>query len=53
MTEEEAEEEFRRCYYYGTSTSNQQIEAWWGQLSKGQLSQWRVSKTSYFINKNI
>lgn len=27
MTEEQAQEEFRRCYYYGISTLNQRIEA--------------------------
>lgn len=33
---------FPKCYYYGTSTSNQRIESWWGQLSKGKLLLWRV-----------
>lgn len=36
MTEKEKEAFFKKCYYYGTNTSNQRIEAWWGQLSKGQ-----------------
>lgn len=35
--------EFQDCYLYGTSTSNQRIEAWWGQLSKGIIFRWRVS----------
>jgi hypothetical protein len=34
--------EFRDCYLYGTSTANQRIEAWWGQMSKGALFRWRV-----------
>lgn len=34
---------FQRCYFYGTSTANQRIEAWWGQLSKGSIFHWRVS----------
>ena len=25
---------FEDCFYYGTSTSNQRIEAWWGQMTK-------------------
>jgi hypothetical protein len=35
--------QFDDCYLYGTSTANQRIEAWWLQLSKGLLFQWRVS----------
>ena len=35
--------ELSDCYYYGTSTANQRIEAWWAQLSKGALYIWRVS----------
>jgi hypothetical protein len=31
------------CYLFGTSTANQRIESWWGQLSKGQLIKWRVN----------
>jgi hypothetical protein len=31
------------CYWYGTSTSNQRIEAWWSQLSKSYTFLWRVS----------
>ena len=34
---------FCKCYMYGTSTSNQRIESWWVQLSKTQLTIWRVS----------
>ena len=34
--------EFRDCYLFGTSTANQRIESWWGQLSKGQVGRWRV-----------
>ena len=36
---------FDDCYFYGTSTANQRIEAWWGQLSKGSIFRWRVSLT--------
>ena len=34
--------QFQDCYMYGTSTTNQRIEAWWNQLSKGLLFRWRV-----------
>lgn len=34
---------FQDCFLFGTSTANERIEAWWGQLSKSALSQWRVS----------
>ena len=34
--------QFPDCYFYGTSTANQRIEAWWGQLSKGAVFCWRV-----------
>lgn len=37
------------CYIYGTSTENQRIEAWWGQLTKGLLFKWRVSINSTYI----
>jgi hypothetical protein len=30
------------CYLFGTSTMNQRIEAWWGQLTKSMLFRWRV-----------
>jgi len=30
------------CYLYGTSTSNQRIEAWWSQLTKSLLFIFRV-----------
>jgi hypothetical protein len=30
------------CYLFGTSTANQRIEAWWGQLTKSMLFRWRV-----------
>ncbi len=30
------------CYYYGTSTANQRIEAWWMQLTGRALYKWRV-----------
>jgi hypothetical protein len=34
---------FQDCYFFGKSTGNQRIEAWWAQLQKGQLYRWRVS----------
>ena len=37
---------FQDCYLFGTSTANQRIEAWWGQLSQGQLQRWRVGSES-------
>jgi hypothetical protein len=38
------------CYIYGTSTSNQRIEAWWNELSKNLLFRWRVgSGIIYYI----
>ncbi|KAL4956709.1 hypothetical protein BDW69DRAFT_70105, partial [Aspergillus filifer] len=30
------------CYLYGTSTANQRIEAWWGQLTRGLLFRYRA-----------
>ncbi len=45
---------FEDCYYYSTSIANQQIEAWWAQLSKGAVFQWRVSfKLSGLYNANV
>lgn len=42
--------QFENCYMYGTSTSNQRIESWWNQLSKGLVFRWRVrSRTIYFL----
>jgi hypothetical protein len=38
---------FNDCYWFKTSTSNQRIESWWGQLSKGLLFLWRVSNRSF------
>jgi hypothetical protein len=50
QTSAEPELQFQDCYLYGTSTANQRIEAWWQQLSKGLLFQWRVSlRTQYKI----
>jgi transposase InsO family protein len=31
------------CFWFGTSTSNQRIEAWWSMLTKGFTNQWKVS----------
>lgn len=33
----EQEEAFQKCYYYKTSTLNQGIESWYGQLSKAAI----------------
>ncbi|KAI4211630.1 MAG: hypothetical protein LQ351_005533, partial [Letrouitia transgressa] len=33
--------QFGDCYLYGTSTANQRIEAWWGQMTHSQLFKWR------------
>lgn len=41
---------FQECYMYGTSTTNQRIESWWNQLTKGLLFRWRVSiRTRVFL----
>lgn len=37
---------FEGCFRYGTSTANQRIEAWWGQLTKSVLFRWRVCVAS-------
>jgi hypothetical protein len=42
MKRHKPELSFSNCYFYGTSTSNQRIEAWWGQLTGGMLYRWRV-----------
>jgi hypothetical protein len=34
--------EFSDIYWFGTSTANQRIEAWWGQLAKGSLNKWKI-----------
>ena len=34
---------FSECYRFGTSTANQRIESWWGQLTQSMLFRWRVS----------
>jgi len=39
------------CYIYGTSTENQRIEAWWGQLTKGLAFKWRVCHSLYKVWK--
>lgn len=31
---------FSDCYFYGTSTSNQRIEAWWGQWTRAKGHYW-------------
>ncbi|KAB8212699.1 hypothetical protein BDV33DRAFT_211000 [Aspergillus novoparasiticus] len=36
------------CFRYGTSTANQRIEAWWGQLTKSSIYRWR----EYFQSLN-
>ena len=49
----EADIPFDQTYFYGTSTSNQRIESWWGQLTKGLLFRWRVCIVRDTIYKNI
>ncbi|OXV10153.1 hypothetical protein Egran_02085 [Elaphomyces granulatus] len=39
------EVDFAECYRFGTSTANQRIEAWWGQLTHSMLFRWR----DYFL----
>lgn len=39
------------CYWYGTSTLNQRIEAWWSQLQKSCLGPWRVGLRQWHNNK--
>jgi myosin-crossreactive antigen len=34
--------ELKECYAYGTSVANERIEAWWNQLCRGQMMNWRV-----------
>lgn len=34
-------------YFYGSSTENQRIESWWGQLTKGLLLRWRINLLFY------
>jgi hypothetical protein len=41
------------CYWYGTSMSNQRIEAWWSQLTKGCTFKWRVKLSPFRILKSI
>jgi hypothetical protein len=43
------------CYLYGPSTSNQRIESWWSQLTRGQVNQWRVCVALFFtiISHNL
>jgi hypothetical protein len=36
-----------KCYWYGTSTANQHIESWWGQLTKSMLFRTRVCPLYY------
>jgi hypothetical protein len=33
--------EFSKTWAFGKSTKNIRIESWWGQLSSGQIGQWR------------
>ena len=36
----EADMSFDNCYWYGTSTANQRIESWWGQMTKSLTGKW-------------
>jgi len=42
MKKHDSEISFADCYFFGTSTANQRIEAWWAQLTGGMLFRWRV-----------
>jgi len=33
---------FQKGYFYGKSTKNQPIEAWWNILTEGQTLEWKV-----------
>jgi len=33
---------FQNVWWYGTSTLNQRIEAWWWQMSRSQTLAWKV-----------
>ena len=35
--------QFNEIWWYGTSTLNQRIEAWWRQMSRSQTLAWKVS----------
>ena len=43
---------FRSCFIYGTSVANERIEAWWGQISKGQLNEWLVRFYSFLFSSS-
>jgi hypothetical protein len=45
----EADVDFAEQYFYETSTANQQIEAWWSQLTKSQMYHWQVCLSSAWI----
>ena len=34
--------QFETVYWYGSSTLNQRIEAWWRQMSRSQTLAWKV-----------
>ncbi|KAH8747153.1 hypothetical protein F5882DRAFT_312027, partial [Hyaloscypha sp. PMI_1271] len=34
--------QFSDLYWFGTSTANQRIEVWWGQVAKGILNKWKI-----------
>ena len=34
--------EFKEIWWYGTSTLNQRIEAWWRHMSRSQTLAWKV-----------
>ena len=40
----------KNCYFYGSSVFNQQIEAWWGQMSKEQLFKWWISCENFIYS---
>ena len=44
---------FAQCYFYGTSTANQRIESWWGQLTKSYINRMLVSRLKFNLSYTI
>ena len=38
---------FAQCYFYGTSTANQRIKSWWGQLTKSYINRMLMSRLKF------
>ena len=39
--------QFHKVWWYGTSTLNQRIEAWWRHMSRSQTLAWKVGGTPF------